>query len=160
MAQIRNKDGQVLFDFTGDLDQALAVRSVQDPMADPDFTGAVFDCMRLEGVHLDGLTLTGASFRDSDLYWASFFESRLDGADLTRADLRGADLKAANLRGACLREAKLGRDEVGGRTDLRKADMREAVVEGTDFTGARYDGKTRLPAGLNPRAFQMVLDEE
>ena len=86
----------------------------------------------LQSANLQGMTLQGFYFTDSDLRWASLDDADLYWADLTYcnmeetscrfADFRGADLTGAVLRNSDLTGAKFGLDNIGGRTNLSGAD--------------------------------------
>jgi uncharacterized protein YjbI with pentapeptide repeats len=134
----------------------------------------------LQGASLVGAKLTGAELYRADLRGASFRETRMPRAEMVSADLRGASLKGARLLGSQLANANLaGADLRGARlklvnfqgADLRGADLREADLYRTEFFGANLagadlrevtylrqkqidqaclDGKTRLPAEIEP----------
>jgi uncharacterized protein YjbI with pentapeptide repeats len=118
---------------------------------------------RGEGADLRGAVLVHASLPSASLMWANLREADLQGADLRCAKLDGARLCNADLRNANLQHANMG----GGCTplvdltgaDLRGADLRETLLESWSryggrqtalLTGARYDARTRWPAGFDP----------
>lgn len=107
--------------------------------------GANVDLSRacLAGVNLHGarigepessvVAMIGADLTDANLSDATVI------ADLRRACLRGADLRGTNLRQALLRHPHPDTAE-------EEAIKREA----TDFTGAKYDDRTRWPYDFEP----------
>jgi hypothetical protein len=110
--------------------------------------------------------LTGANLAAANLSHAWLLHARAASANLTRANLEqavlsGANLQRAPLHNADLRNAKL--NDLGnqvtfrlrGAADLRNADLtgadlRGANLQGAILTGARYDARTRWPAGFDP----------
>jgi uncharacterized protein YjbI with pentapeptide repeats len=98
----------------------------------------------LRGARLWGATLLGVNLRGAILRRANLQVTMLVNADLTHADLRGADLGGNSV---WYPYEDLGDREVLGPTNLTGADM----------TGARYDARTRWPAGYHPRLHGAVL---
>lgn len=121
--------------------------------------------------------LTGASFRKSDCRGCSFYATKLAGANFTKANLsasgfgQGADMskavlddaimKMVSLQGAKLHGASL--KNTSGVSDVTKADFTDADLRNCDlsqakdygplsaiYKGAKYDGQTRFPAGVDP----------
>ena len=78
----------------------------------------------LTGMNFEGKELSDAVFKKSNLSNAKFRD-----ADLSKASLRGANLSEANLTGADLSSAKFDKKTI--------------------FSGARFDGGTILPSGMN-----------
>lgn len=124
-------------------------------------TGANLNGAKLAGANLSWANLNGADLLEADASGARFASAvmeatrlrgaNLNGAILTKASLRGADLGDADLRragatGADLRGTNLKKVQLGG------ADLREAQLDGANLKGARYDTKTRWPAGFDPAA--------
>jgi uncharacterized protein YjbI with pentapeptide repeats len=122
-----------------------------------DLTGAILTDARLLSTWMSGATLTMADLRDADLTRAE-----LQGAVLYGADLFGADLERASLRGAefsCHEPDKPTKEmlldeqpwEEGepdqedlvcaslARANLRRADVRGAILNRADLTGAVLD---------------------
>jgi uncharacterized protein YjbI with pentapeptide repeats len=112
--------------------------------------GAHFEGARLYGAQLTGSVMPGATFRGASLYRA-----KLADVEWEKSDLRGADLRKASFHMGSSRSGLLfGGPSEGTRTgfytdeyydqayrapeeirsaNLRGADLREALVEGTDF---------------------------
>jgi uncharacterized protein YjbI with pentapeptide repeats len=110
------------------------------PMGDRSLAGTTH-----EGRDFMFAVLRHVDMSEADFYWASFQDAVLEGAIMARCDLRGAFFDKADMRGADLRNAKLGLDNIGGKTKLRAvdlsgADLRNASIEGADFTGAKLIG--------------------
>jgi hypothetical protein len=120
------------------------------------------DAKGFEGADLTGLAaigiknLRGTSFRRANLYWAVLQSADLNGCNFEEADLSGANLKDASLVGVNFRNAKLGRDNLGGSTELQGADMTNALLEGASLVGAEYDERTKFPEGFSPEGAGMV----
>jgi len=57
--------------------------------------------------------------------------------------------------GANLRDANLGRDNLGGATQLQGASLAGAQLERAALTGAEYDDSTIFPEGFAPQASGM-----
>ncbi|MBI3856615.1 MAG: pentapeptide repeat-containing protein [Planctomycetes bacterium] len=112
--------------------------------------GGHFEGARLYGAHLTGSVMPGASFRS-----ASLSDAKLADVEWEKADLRGADLRKASFHMGSSRSGLLfGGPSEGTRSgfytdeyydqsyrspeeirtaNLRGADLREAIVLGTDF---------------------------
>lgn len=111
--------------------------------------------LRVRAGTLGGLNLQGENLEGADLPGAWLLATFLRGANLSCANLRKttllqADLEAADLSGADLRDADLS------SASLQQADLRAADLTGADLTdakvaGARYDVRTRWPAGFDPQ---------
>lgn len=78
-----------------------------------------------------------------------FRSANVQGADFRKAILRGAYLDFADFSSTDLRGADLGRDSYDGLT----------TIEGTNFSGAKYDSHTVLPDGLKPESQGMIYCE-
>ncbi|HEX6482751.1 MAG TPA: pentapeptide repeat-containing protein [Ktedonobacteraceae bacterium] len=87
-----------------------------------DLSGRNLQGIDLPGCNLTVANLSRADLRNANLSRADLRIANLSGADLRNADLSGADLAYANLSGANLVDANLG------HTDLRHADLREALL--------------------------------
>jgi uncharacterized protein YjbI with pentapeptide repeats len=115
-----------------------------------------------EGADLSGLqalfvtNLRGTSFKGASLYWANLYSSDFSGCNFEGANLAGASMREAKFVGANFRNAYLGLDNLGGSTDLQGADLTDAVLEGANLTGARYDARTKFPRGFSPARAGMV----
>lgn len=104
-------------------------------LAGANLSRAVLINSTMAGATLDDAYARAANFAGADLTGASLLRIRLRGADLSR----GARLARADLLGADLQEA-----------DLRGTDLRGALNLGKcNLTGARYDGLTNWPPGLD-----------
>jgi uncharacterized protein YjbI with pentapeptide repeats len=124
-----------------------------------DLSGFDFDSQNISGLSFAGKSLSGACFDDviaintnfqnCDLYWARFFRANVQSADFRNSILRGANLAFADFSCADLRGADLGRDSLNGLTR----------IEGTNFSGAKYDSHTILPEGLKPESQGMIYCE-
>jgi hypothetical protein len=80
----------------------------------------------------------------------------LNGTDLRNVDLCDADLSYAELNGANLTGANLN----GARlffTTLYDANLREALLVGTELRFALYSSGTRFPDGFDPEKAGMVV---
>lgn len=109
----------------------------------------------LAGARLNEATLTGAFMRGAYLKaavlrGANLQQAYLSAANLVRADLTSAILTDADLRGANLSEAILV-DGILSNAQLQGANLYRARLERAVLKDARYDAKTRWPAGFNPR---------
>lgn len=111
-------------------------RLIREAGASANLYRANLDGANLICADLYGADLTGAYLRGADLDSAN-----LDGADLTSADLIGANLSGANLRNADLRATDLA------GADLCGADLTGAHLYGANTAEARYDDRTKCPAG-------------
>jgi len=94
----------------------------------------------LRGLDLHGAQLRAANFRDADLRGADLSHADLREAILESADLGGrANLRGANLSRARLYAANLARADLTG-ANLRDADLREANLSGCDLQMADLTG--------------------
>lgn len=110
-------------DFSGaDLTEADATGA--------DFSSALFHESRAPGLKAPQARLEQARLRHSDL----------SGADLSAAGLRGADLHALCLDRACLRGANLTDAALGHGTRVAGADLTQAVLCGSAWTGVAAPG--------------------
>jgi hypothetical protein len=84
--------------------------------------------------------------------------------DLHEAQLQGADLQGALLQGACLIDAHLQGTILAGaqlqEAQLQGAELTDADLRDADLQDARYDLRTRWPAGFDPRQHGARLSEE
>jgi len=97
-------------------------------------------CWVLPGV-MAGVSLLA---RRGHFAGADFAEANLTGANLTGADLTGANLYRAYLTGANLARANLA------GAYLARANLTGANLTGADLARARWDRRTRWPAGFTP----------
>lgn len=125
-----------------------------------DLSGAIFDGLIMEGCIFDETILAYASFKKCDLYWARFYAVNLEHSNFAGASLNGCTFCNANLRYVNLADADLSRDNVGGSTDLRGANLDNAVIYNSTFIGAEYDRNTIFPKGFCPQAEGMIFTEE
>lgn len=113
-------------------------------------------------IDLRHANLAGLSLRHFE------FESppRLEWIFLTSADLRRADLRGVNMRRTILNNADMCYvwldDALCEQTQFSRADLRHAVLERTNFAGARLDGADlRETHGLTPEQLAVAhIDEE
>jgi uncharacterized protein YjbI with pentapeptide repeats len=111
----------------------------------------------LEGANFSGADLSDANLEGGDLYWAIFFQANLQRCRLNHANLAGGDFKNANLSYADLSDAYLGKDNLGGVSQLEGANLSNCQTERTVFFGATYNNETIFPVGLNPIDHNMRL---
>jgi uncharacterized protein YjbI with pentapeptide repeats len=121
-----------------------------------DLTGANLRGANLRGASLHEATLQRVDLRGGLLHAANLHHTNLQAAQLQAADLRGADLVAADLRGADLQ----GADLTGAKLFYSQADIQamqplpsgppEVRLNTARLTGARYNSRTRWPAGFDP----------
>jgi uncharacterized protein YjbI with pentapeptide repeats len=109
----------------------------------------------LHGADLRGAFLASLNLRRSDLSDANLAGADLSGTCLRRADLRRADLCQADLSDADLTGANLAQTKLFGA--MLASPFATAVLIQTRWTGARYDQRTRWPAGFNPQAHGAIL---
>jgi uncharacterized protein YjbI with pentapeptide repeats len=112
--------------------------------------GAHFEGARLYGAQLTGSVMPGATFRGASLYRAKLADVEWEKSDLRGADLRKASFHMGSSRSGLLFGGASEGTRTGFYTDeyydqayrvpeeirsasLRGADLREALVEGTDF---------------------------
>jgi uncharacterized protein YjbI with pentapeptide repeats len=168
---------------------AVLYRSERSSLAGADLTGAGLAGADLAGQYLEQAELTGADLTDADLRRADLVAADLTGADLRGADLRGALLQGWNwpllvlvlsggavlslvasvhvwmtrglrpsvvLGGICFTGCLLlARFLVRQRRRLS-----DAILDGADVAGARYNRQTRWPAGFDPGRHGARLLEE
>jgi len=115
-----------------------------------------FEGVTWEGVHLYGAQLENANFKGAILYWAGFFQANLDGANFEDANLQGVDLKEASCVGVNFRGANLGRDNLGGGSQLQGTDLTKAILNRACLEGAEYDEHTKFPKGFHPKSHGMI----
>jgi uncharacterized protein YjbI with pentapeptide repeats len=148
MVEIKNVSGEVIFRCEG---------SSWGNFGSADLSRVNFKGAVLEGANFCNANLSDACLEDCNLYWGLFFGTNMQRANLRAALLMGADLKEANLSFADLSDTNLGRDNLGGSTQLEGANLSNCKIDGTIFDGAIYNEKTILPEGLNPEAHGMIF---
>jgi hypothetical protein len=102
------------------------------------------DDAHLHGAKLIHAQLAGVSLHGTYLAHADLRGANLAGTRLVYTELVGADLRDANLAGAVLMWTKMA------GADLRGANLRGAALDDVSLTGARYNARTRWPAGFDP----------
>jgi uncharacterized protein YjbI with pentapeptide repeats len=135
-----------------------------------DLTGVVFAQLDLEGACFDGAKMPRAAFinlvgtqwgKPCNLKRASFRNADLRKADIRGTNLYAADFEGADLAGAQLRASKFGNARFHNAdlsstalhyADLRGADLTGANLAGAELERAKYDERTRFPAGFQPPA--------
>ncbi len=115
-----------------------------------------FEDAEMEGALLYDAQLAGANFKNAVLYWAGFFMANIDGANFENANLQGVDLKEASCVGTNFRYANLGRDNLGGSSQLQGANLTDAILNRAILEGAEYDEATRFPRGFHPKSHGMI----
>lgn len=129
--------------------------------------GAKFQGVILKAVAFNGATLTGADFRGVKFVTPiqmRFSQAKLEKANFDKVDLTDINMIRCSLKGAVLTNVT-GLGDVSNanfaKADLRGADLRKLQWnEVPIFTGAKYDSKTRWPAGFDPKAAGAVLVKE
>lgn len=115
-----------------------------------------FEGVKWEGSYLCGAQLVNANFKGAILYWAGLFQAKLDGANFESANLQGIDLREASCIGANFRGANIGRDNLGGNSQLQGADLTNAILNRACLEGAEYDEHTKFPDGFCPTSHGMI----
>jgi uncharacterized protein YjbI with pentapeptide repeats len=95
-----------------------------------------------------GRAANGVYSKERLLGRISSVRAQLDCAYLPDSDLRGRDLGNASLRGARLDRTKLGRDDVGGITNLSGAKLQRAQLPGANVDWANLRGANLTGAVL------------
>jgi uncharacterized protein YjbI with pentapeptide repeats len=135
-----------IFDATGEV---VYRAYVKDPTQG--LRGASLESFVAPLAQLQGLDLS-----NSTLYWACLSDADLSFAKLAGAEMRGAILDGAICRHTDFRGADLSRDNLGGRTSLKGADLSNAFLERALLTDAVFDGTTKFPEDFDPKAAGMV----
>jgi uncharacterized protein YjbI with pentapeptide repeats len=110
----------------------------------------------LEVLDLSDKDLTGADFTGADLYWTYLFRANCEGAIFRNCRLRGAVLDGANLRRADFTGAYVSYDNLLGGSSLIEADLTDALIDGVDMKGSKYNRLTIFPHGFDPKANGMI----
>jgi uncharacterized protein YjbI with pentapeptide repeats len=142
---IRRKDGSRLIDTGASLD--LSGQNLRDM----DFKGGI-----LEGGDLSDSDLRGADFSGAELYGTYLYRADCTECNFAGALLRGVVLDEATLTEVNLEGTRLLRNNMGTSCSLLGADLRDANLATTVFTGCEYDSSTLFPAGFDPVARGMV----
>ena len=142
-----------------------------------DLSDALLAGVKLSKAELSQGNLQRARLAGADLSETNLVGADLSGADLQRANLRGANLMNARIRAGLLQGADLSETTIYG-TDFQKADLRGANLSGghlgekgktvtvkeldvsfhsTNFVGAIFDDKTRLPFGTAEAASRKMV---
>jgi hypothetical protein len=100
----------------------------------------------LRYANLEGAKLHFAVLQDADLRHAVLKDAYLRDTNLQLCDLRSSSLQGASLVRANLQEANLQKAQLQG------ADLRYADLQGAKMEGARFDNRTKLPDGFDPKA--------
>jgi uncharacterized protein YjbI with pentapeptide repeats len=150
-----------------------------DPATVPDLSGANLREKNLGGIDFRRANLCNADLHQTDLskanlrkailYDANLYETILEAADLKsanfkRANMRGvkvqnasasgavlerANLSKANFSGANLTSARLYRADLGGGTNLSRANLNYAVLDRANLTTADLTEATLVHANLH-----------
>lgn len=150
MIEVKNSKGEVIFVYEGE-------RRMFD---DANLSGVNLADAELEGAWFNDANLSYANLEGADLYWAALLDANLENANLRSVRFTGSLLAGANLSRADLSNANFGFDNVGGRTDLRSANLTDCIISGTIFEGAMYDSKTKFPNGFDPEKHHMKLEPD
>lgn len=134
------------------------------------FHGATLQRCNFQGADLKSGALNGADLTDSDLRSTSWTNASLQSANLTNANFSGVNFLECGLERARMVGTKLvnarGFQKIDGvnfaGADLRGADLSRATSDGAPaiFRNAKYDKRTRWPAGFDIAGAQVVLDDE
>src|SRR5215217_7424593 len=108
-------------------------------------TGANLQGAHLQGIDLIEADLSGSNLSGADLSKTFLTRADLHNADLSRGDLSGAVLFKANVHNSDLSNADLGsrvapRSVFHGRTYLKRANLKSAILSGTDLRNAIMSG--------------------
>lgn len=127
-----------------------------------DFSNVNLSTANLEGANLSNSTLAHTNLQMSNLRGVRLTEANLFSADLSFASLEGADLTGAKAVGVILRGAQLGvcaeqefesstgqsneqsHSAVLRYTDLKNADLDNAILCRADLRGSYLSGATHL----------------
>ena len=134
---------------------------------------------RLYGANLKQADLRGVDLRVADLERAiligahlqethlpdDYPDDYLEGANLEKANLKGANFKGANLEGARLSGANLTTSDLLEPSLVLPYSMGtnlDALLDGADLKGARYDESTLFPRGfdLEERGLRKKVDKD
>jgi uncharacterized protein YjbI with pentapeptide repeats len=146
---IRDRDGKVLCDTDTEADLSLC-----------DLRNADFRSQSLEVLDLSDTDLRGADFSQASLYWTYLFRANCEGSTFRNSRLSGVVLDGANLRGADFTGTYISYDNVNHPSSLLEADLTDALLEGVDLEGSRYNLRTIFPHGFDPEANGMVQVNE
>ncbi len=103
---------------------------------------ARLDWTRLYGSRFNGTTFAGANFYRATLNQAVFQNCTFDSARFECAEARHAEFVNVSFRNAY----------------VCGADFRHATFENVDWSGARYDSRTKWPDGMQPPADAMRVE--
>ena len=149
----------------------------QANLADANLTGANLAGAILSGVNVSGASLANVT-ADSATRWpdlvganladANLVGVNLSGVDLRQASLAGVDLSEANLEWANLADANLTGANLSGAyfwgatlggANLAGANLSGPNLNNVQLTTARADSSTVWPAGFNPEAAGVILED-
>jgi uncharacterized protein YjbI with pentapeptide repeats len=125
-------------------------------LTDAQLQHAILVGAELTDAQADGAHLQGADLSDAQLGRVNLANAQLQGANLSGAHLDGATLSGANLEGANLSRAVLNNAKLD-HTKMKAVLLLEAVVHGTDFTGADAD-LADIRGVNNESDIQLTLD--
>jgi hypothetical protein len=80
-------------------------------------------------------------------------------ADIAHTDLPNANLSKCTLWHLRIRDVNLAGASLA-QADLRGTDLRDAVLDGVDFAGAFGNRRTWWPAGFDPEAHGVTIDND
>ena len=139
-------------------------------LIEANLTNADLRNANLQGANLTNADLEGAKLSNANLIDANLTNADLKGADLTGADLTGADLDGvmsdctflqanAILIGCDLSNQDLEGFDLSGAV-LINADLRNAKLNGTDFTASNLQGADFTMATFGCKTAVPILDEQ
>ncbi len=107
-------------------------------------------------MNINQADLSDAMMEKVSLHWAWAKEVKFDRANLSQGRLHDTDFRRASFVDANLTGAQLRRSKMND-ADLRGADLTNAGLKDTILTGAKYNARTKWPAGFDPKAHGAVL---
>ncbi|MBB5330189.1 pentapeptide repeat-containing protein [Tunturiibacter gelidoferens] len=126
-----------------------------------DLRNANFRGQHLEILDLSDADLRGADFNEADLYGTYLFRTNCEGSTFRNGRLSGVVLDGANLRKTDFTGAYISYDNVLHPSSLIEADLTDALLDGVDMKGSRYNRLTVFPHGFDPKANGMLeVNEE
>lgn len=93
---------------------------------------------RLNNANLEYARITDCRFKDCPMQDASFENATINNSTFEDCDLSGCDFRKADIRGASFEESKL---------------------DNCNFKGAKANHETRFPAGFDPKAHGIRMEE-
>jgi uncharacterized protein YjbI with pentapeptide repeats len=135
-------DGAILGKY-GDVMSGATARDALFARASLRRTKWIYTDLRRANFYLADLT-------EADLRFAELNDAIMVGAKLVGANLHGSDLSNVVLRDADLRGADLYLAKLSGRTDLRRANLGESILQEDAKAYADFVMRSILPDSKNP----------